>query len=105
MNNLNSRFIYFIFSVAFILALLLCLALIDIPRIVKTQGYTTGATNISKINVQIPGVLINLFALDQALVKQGDVLGEITSERFMRGRSLDAEQAQIIEEKLFLNTH
>jgi membrane fusion protein len=99
------RLLNFIFSIIFFTALVICLIFVDIPRIVKTQGYTTGATNISKINVQIPGVLINLFALDQALVKQGDVLGEITSERFMRGRSLDAEQARIIEEKLILNTH
>ena len=67
-------------------------------------GYTAGSKSVSKVNTQLPGVLVMLSTTDQATVKQGDVLGEVTSERFMRGRSLDADQALITERKLTLGT-
>lgn len=75
----------------------------DIPRIVKSVGYTTGKKSVSKVSSQIPGVLVSLLITDQTYVRQGDVLGEVTSERFMRGRSLDKDQAQITERKLAID--
>lgn len=72
---------------------------VEIPRIVKSVGYTTGAKSISKVSSPLPGVLVSSLVKDQAHVLQGTVLGEVTSERFKDGRSLDADQAQIAERK------
>lgn len=97
--------IYIVFlSVLVTAVLLFCVTSIDIPRIIKSPGYTSGTRSISKVTTQAPGVLANLFVSDRTVVKSGDVLGEITSERFLGGKSLDADQARSTERKLLLNT-
>ena len=83
--------------------LFLCLIFIDAPRIVKATGYTTGRLSVSKVTTQVPGVLGALLVADNSIVKKGDVVGEVTSERFLRGRSLDNDQARITERKLILD--
>ena len=83
--------------------LILCIAFLDMPRIAKTTGYTSGVSNPSKIVPQTPGLLSSIAVVDQMHVKRGDVLGEMTSERFMNGHSVDAEQALIVEHKLDLD--
>jgi membrane fusion protein len=45
-----------------------------------------------------------LLVSDRSAVKSGQVLGEITSERFLGGKSLDADQAHSTERKLLLDT-
>ena len=79
-----------------------CLIYVEIPRIVKTVGYTTGSANLSKLVTQLPGLLVALTVEDRTLVEAGQVVGEVTSERFTQGRSLDAEQAHLTERKLDL---
>ena len=79
-----------------------CLIYVEIPRIVKTAGYTTGSATLSKLVTQLPGVLVALAVADRTLVHAGQVVGEVTSERFTQGRSLDAAQAQLTERKLGL---
>ena len=75
---------------------------VDIPRIIKAVGYTSGTKSFSKVNSPVPGVLFLFLIADQTQVRQGDVLGEVTCERFMGGHSLDADQAHITERKLSL---
>ena len=77
---------------------------IDMPRIIKADGYTSGAKSVSKVLPQAPGVLTKLFVSDRTSVISGDVLGEVTTERFLSGRSLDGDQAQSTERKLRLDT-
>lgn len=96
------RIIQLFFTVAFLVAFTCCVVLVEIPRIVKSVGYTTGTKSISKVNSPVPGVLVSFLTTDQAQVSRGDVLGEVTSERFMGGHSLDADQANITERKLSL---
>jgi len=38
---------------------------VEIPRIVKTAGYTTGSAPLSKLFTQLPGVLVELSVGDQ----------------------------------------
>jgi membrane fusion protein len=83
-------------------ALVYCLIYVEIPRIVKTAGYTTGSATLSKLVTQLPGVLVALAVADRTLVQAGQGVGEVTSERFTQGRSLDAAQAQLTERKLGL---
>jgi membrane fusion protein len=98
------RTISFSITILFSFALVLCLAFVNVPRIIKSTGYTTGTMSIAKVNTSISGVLASFLVADQARVKQGEVLGEVTSERFMGGHSLDAEQASITEHKLKLDS-
>lgn len=79
-----------------------CLIYVEIPRIVKTTGYTTGSATLSKLLAQLPGVLVALSVGDRSMVQARQVVGEVTSERFTQGRSLDAAQAQLTERKLDL---
>ncbi len=79
------------------------LIFIDVPRIVKTTGYTTGTEPVSKIVSQLPGVLDVLLVADNNHVFKGEVVGEVTSERFLHGTNLDTEQALITEGKLSLD--
>ena len=81
----------FIFIFVFFSSLILCLTFVDIPRIVKSTGYTTGTKSVSKVISPISGVLVSFLFTDQQRVRQGDVLGEVTTERFMGGHSLDAD--------------
>jgi membrane fusion protein len=92
------NFILFI-CILFFGALLGCLVGVDMPRISKAAGYTTGTQNIAKVNCQFAGVLNNLQVSDKSPVKRGDILGEVTTERFVNGHNLDAEQATLTEQK------
>lgn len=94
----------FVSSIASIIFLLvLCSAiLLEIPRIAKTAGYTTSQFNIAKINSAQTGILLSVDVQDRATVKRGQVVGEVTSERFTQNRSLDADQAQLALHKTSL---
>jgi membrane fusion protein len=72
---------------------------LDIPRITKAAGYTSAPYNPAKINASQAGVLLSIDVADQAHVKRGQVLGEVTSERFVQNRSVDAAQATLAKHK------
>ena len=76
--------------------------LVDIPRIAKSAGYTAGHANIAKVNSALSGVLLSVNVQDRAKVKRGQIVGEVTSERFAQNRSLDAAQAQLAAHKTSL---
>lgn len=98
------RVVSLFITLTFSLILIACVLFVDIPRIVKSTGYTTSTKSISKVSSPSTGVLASFVVADQTHVRQGEVLGEVTSERFMNGGSLDAEQAHITERKLLLDT-
>jgi multidrug resistance efflux pump len=98
MKNITSAIVFLFFC-----SILLLSFYVEVPRISKASGYTSGTKNVAKINPQTVGVLVALSVSDRARVKSGDVLGEVTAERFMNGRSLDADQAKIVEIKLKLD--
>lgn len=75
---------------------------LDIPRITKSFGYTTGTSNVAKVNSVQAGVLLFLKVQDHVAVKRGDILGEVSNERFTLNRSLDADQAQLALHKTSL---
>jgi membrane fusion protein len=75
---------------------------LDIPRIAKSYGYTTGTSNLAKVNSVQAGVLLFLKVQDHVAVKRGDILGEVSNERFTLNRSLDADQAQLALHKTSL---
>lgn len=102
-NNFSLRALILLVTLGFSVLLLVCAWLVEIPRIVKCAGYTTGTTSVSKVSTPTIGVLASFLISDQTNVRQGQVLGEVTFERFMSGRSLDAEQAHITERKLSLD--
>jgi membrane fusion protein len=75
---------------------------LDIPRITKSYGYTTGKSNLAKVNSAQAGILMSLSIQDHVTVKRGDILGEVTNERFTLNRSLDVDQAQLAKHKTSL---
>ena len=71
----------------------------EVPRVVKAQGYIHNEKNISKISSQQVGYLLVLGVSDRSVVKAGQVLGEVTSERFSQNRFLEQDQAFISAQK------
>jgi membrane fusion protein len=91
--------------ISFVLALLftgviVCSAIfLEVPRIAKSVGYTSTTFAHAKVNSSQNGILLLLDIKDQAVVKRGQVLGEVTSERFAQNRSVDAVQASLAKHK------
>jgi multidrug efflux pump subunit AcrA (membrane-fusion protein) len=85
------------FSMAILFAVLVAVSMVflDIPRITKAAGYTSAPYNPAKVSTTQAGVLLSIDVADQAHVKRGQVLGEVTSESFVQNRSLDAAQAKL----------
>ncbi len=69
--------------------------LYEVPRVVKAQGYIYSEKNMSKITSLQAGYLLTLAVSDRSVVKAGQVLGEVTAERFSRNRFLEQDQASI----------
>ena len=74
----------------------------ELPRITKSNGYTVNRFDVAKVNSAQSGVLLSLNVKDQALIKRGQILGEVTSERFAQNRVVDVDQAQLAAKKTSL---
>jgi membrane fusion protein len=96
------RFIILFVAIGFVSLLSAGIFYLDIPRITKSFGYTTGTSNVAKVNSVQAGVLLFLKVQDHATVKRGDILGEVSNERFTLNRSLDVDQAQLAKHKTSL---
>lgn len=92
------RTIVFLLSSGFLL-LLVAASHFELPRIAKSAGYTTTAQNTAKVNPAFNGVLLALNVKDKTKVLRGQVLGEVTSERFILNRSVDEAQANLALKK------
>ncbi len=92
------RTIVFLLSSGF-LFLLVAASHFELPRIAKSAGYTTIAQNTAKVNPAFNGVLLALNVKDKTKVLRGQVLGEVTSERFILNRSVDEAQANLALKK------
>jgi membrane fusion protein len=90
------------FASVFIVLIFSCSIFLEVPRIAKSGGYTTGQSNVAKVNSSQVGVLLSLDVNDHTVVKRGQVVGEVTSERFSQNRSLDADQAHLAAHKTSL---
>jgi membrane fusion protein len=93
------RIISFLFSIGFMSLFSTAILLFEIPRIVKGNGYTSTTFAHAKVNASQNGVLLSLDAKDLAFVKRGQILGEVTSERFAQNRSVDVVQATLAQHK------
>lgn len=99
MHSKSSLYSLFIFiSIATV-----CLAAVglnfQLPRLVKSVGYVDNKLSVIKINPQQSGFLLTLNVTDKSLVKAGQVLGEVTTERFSRSRFIEQDQALISAQK------
>lgn len=96
------RLISFLLALLFT-GLIVCSAIfLEVPRITKSMGYTSTTLAYAKVNASQNGVLLLLNIKDQAPVKRGQILGEVSNERFTLNRSLDADQAQLALHKTSL---
>jgi membrane fusion protein len=93
------RLISFSVVTLFMALIAFCIIFVDMPRIAKSAGYTSNPNNPAKVSALQNGVLLTLDVTDQAIVKRGQVLGEVTSERFAQNRSVDNAQAVLASHK------
>lgn len=75
---------------------------VEIPRVARAVGYTSSQSHMAKIIPPLPGVLLSLNVGAQSAVKRGEVLGELTVERYSQRRSVDEAQAALALQKTSL---
>lgn len=91
---LYASFLFFLSTIG------LVVIYVDLPRIIKSQGYTSAS--VSKVSFPAVGVLTMLSVSDRNSVVKGDVLAEVSAERYTQGRNLDLNQEKLIKQKLLL---
>ena len=72
---------------------------LDVPRIAKASGFIRSKAGSSKIYAPYPSVLEKLFFNEGEFVKKGEIIGELTAERFAAGKSIDFQQAELSKSK------
>ena len=102
---MSLRSISFFMVLGFVGAVVLVAVYFEVPRITKSFGYTTTALSPAKIITPQNGVLLSILVTDQSKVKKGQVLGEVTAERFAQNRSIDAAQASLALHKKNIATN
>jgi membrane fusion protein len=75
---------------------------VNLPRIVRTAGYTNStSSNWKAVSPQL-AVLLELSKPEKSIVKKGQVIAELSAERFAQNHSIELEQAQLAQKKLTL---
>jgi membrane fusion protein len=78
------------------------LVAIDIPRIVKAKGYTNSTTSSWKAISPQVAVLIKLPIPEHGVAKKGQVIAELSAERFSQNYNIEKEQAFLAQKKIDL---
>lgn len=92
------RLIAFVFAV---LAIGVIAAIhVEIPRIVRAQGYSNSQQSAWKAYVPQPAVLSALPVQEKALIRKGQVIAELTTERFAQNRNLETVQGDLALAKI-----
>jgi membrane fusion protein len=76
--------------------------IVDIPRIVRASGYIASSGGHWKAVSPQLAVLSILSVTDRNIVKKGQVIAELSAERFAQNHSIEFEQAQLAQKKLTL---
>jgi membrane fusion protein len=99
---LTSRLTIFIFIM--LAGLTVAAVTVDLPRIVRAVGYISSSSSSWKAVAPQLAVLSELPLAEQSIVKKGQVIAELSAERFAQNHSIEFEQAQLAQKKLALGT-
>jgi membrane fusion protein len=75
---------------------------VEIPRIVRAPGYTVSTASMWKAVTPQLAVVVNLHVSERAFVKKGQIVADLSAERFSQNKSVEAEQSRLAKEKLEL---
>jgi membrane fusion protein len=97
---LANRFILLIACVAVLAAF--AAINIEVPRLVRSSGYTTSTSGNWKAVSPHLAVLHGLPLKEKSVVKKGQVIAELSTERFAQNHNIEFEQGQLTQHKLTL---
>jgi membrane fusion protein len=75
---------------------------LELPRIVRASGYIYSTSSSWKAVPPQLAVLVELQQPEKSIVKKGQVIAELSAERFAHNHSIEFEQAQLAQKKLTL---
>ena len=90
------------FTLAAIGGCIYALVHVEIPRIIRTSGYTVPSQSSWKAITPLQGILTNLAVSEHSIVKKGQVVAELSAERYAQNNSVELIQGQLSEQKLIL---
>ena len=73
---------------------------VEVPRIVRAQGYTNSQQSAWKAYAPQPAVLLTLPVQEKSQVRKGQVIAELTTERFSQDRNLEIAQSELVLTKI-----
>ncbi len=76
------------------------IVMLDMPRIVRVQGYTAAQQTAWKAYSLQPSILSALPVGEKSLVRKGQVIAELTTERFAQNRNLESAQSDLVLTKI-----
>ncbi len=93
---------YVLLILAVLFGLTVSATKIDIPRIVRTNGYVAPANSSWKAVSPQLAVLSRLPIAERSAVSKGQVIAELSAERFAQNKSIEFEQGLLAQKKLAL---
>lgn len=85
---------------AFTACAVLAIMMLDMPRIVRVQGYSISQHTAWKAYALQPSVLSVLPVAEKSLVRKGQVIAELTTERYTQNRNLESAQSELVLTKI-----
>jgi membrane fusion protein len=86
--------------VAFASLAAMAIVTLELPRIVRVQGYSASQQSSWKAYVVQQSVLAALPVAEKSLVRKGQVIAELTAERFSQNRNIEAAQSDLVLTKI-----
>jgi membrane fusion protein len=87
-------------TMLFVLLAGVSMAVIEMPRIVRAQGYSISKQTAWKAYAYQLSILSELPVAEKSLVRKGQVIAELTTERFAQNRNLESAQADLVVAKI-----
>jgi membrane fusion protein len=73
---------------------------VEVPRIVRVQGYSISEESAWKAYALQPSVLALLPVTEKSEIRKGQVIAELTTERFAKNQNLETLQSDLVLEKI-----
>ena len=97
------RSIFLLVSVIILVSLCVySLIAVDIPRIARVKGYAGSSGSSWKALSPQNALLVNMLVTEKDVVRRGQVVAELSSERYSQNQNIESEQARLALKKINL---
>jgi membrane fusion protein len=95
---MKHKLLVFIFAIMALSAA--AISHVEVPRIVRAHGYSNSQQSAWKAYAPQPAVLSALPVQEKAQISKGQVIAELTTERFAQNRNLESAQSELVLTKI-----